>query len=49
MIDAISTMCRTHCRLVLLTAELFWIIVFLLERAGRGAVDQVPQFVYVNF
>ncbi len=42
-------LCRTHYKVVLLTAEVFWIIVFLLDRAGRAAGDQVPQFVYVNF
>jgi hypothetical protein len=38
-----------HRKAVLLTFEIFWIVVFLLEAAGRGAGAQVVQFVYVNF
>jgi hypothetical protein len=38
-----------HQRLVLITFEIFWILVFLLDRVGRSASGGVPQFVYVNF
>ncbi len=36
-------------RLIVITFELFWVIVFLLDHLGRGAGGGVPQFVYVNF
>ena len=36
-------------RLMLITFEIFWIVVFLLDRVGRDASGGVPQFVYVNF
>jgi hypothetical protein len=36
-------------RLMLITFEVFWIIVFLLDHLGRSASGGVPQFVYVNF
>ena len=36
-------------RIMLITFEIFWILVFLLDRVGRGASGGVPQFVYVNF
>ncbi len=40
---------RTNQTLILLTFELFWIVVFLLEKISHDGVGQVPQFVYVNF
>jgi len=39
----------THRRLILITFEIFWIVVFLLDRVGRDTAGGVPQFVYVNF
>ena len=36
-------------KLVILTFEIFWILVFILDRiTGSNAVD-IPQFIYVNF
>lgn len=40
---------RVHRRLIVLTFELFWIVVFLLDRLGTGDSGGVPQFMYVNF
>jgi hypothetical protein len=34
--------------LMLLTFEVFWILVFLLDRMVSGGTG-IPQFVYVNF
>lgn len=34
--------------LMLLSFEVFWIVVFLLDRLGGGG-GGIPQFVYVNF
>jgi hypothetical protein len=40
---------RSNRKVVVLTFELFWIAVFLLDAAGQGAGAGVVQFVYVNF
>ena len=40
---------RSNRKVVVLTFELFWIAVFLLEATGQGAGGGVVQFVYVNF
>jgi hypothetical protein len=39
----------THHRLIILTFEVFWIVIFLLDRVGQNSTGGVPQFVYVNF
>ena len=39
---------KQHGRLILLTFEVFWIVIFLLDRLN-GAGGGVPTFVYVNF
>ena len=43
------TAVRTDYKLIMLTFELFWIAVFLLDRIGQATTGGVPQFVYVNF
>ena len=35
-------------KVLVLTFELFWITVFLLEAAAKGS-SEAAQFVYVNF
>lgn len=40
---------RTNHKLIVLTFEVFWIAVFLLDRIGPSATGGIPQFVYVNF
>lgn len=35
-------------KLIILTFEIFWIVVFLLNRVGNDT-SQIPEFVYVNF
>jgi hypothetical protein len=40
---------RTHGRLMLVAFEVFWIAIFLLDRASSGGGSGVPDFVYVNF
>jgi hypothetical protein len=40
---------RTHHKLIMLTFEVFWVAVFLLDRIGGNATGGVPQFAYVNF
>jgi hypothetical protein len=34
---------------ILLTFEIFWIVVFLLEMAATNSGAGIPEFVYVNF
>lgn len=36
-------------KLMLVTFEVFWILVFLLDRVSSGGGGGIPQFVYVNF
>lgn len=36
-------------RLILLTGEIFWIIVFFLDRISNNNAVEIPQFIYVNF
>jgi len=36
-------------RLVILTFEVFWIVVFLLEKVTNEKATEIPQFIYVNF
>lgn len=38
-----------HRKAAVLTFQLFWIVVFLLDAAGKGTGAQIVQFVYVNF
>lgn len=35
-------------KLIIITFEVFWIIVFLLSRIAGEAVE-MPEFIYVNF
>ena len=34
--------------IIIITFELFWIIVFIMEKIGSDA-SEIPQFIYVNF
>jgi hypothetical protein len=36
-------------KLILMTFEIFWILVFLLDRVIRTNNVDIPQFIYVNF
>ncbi len=36
-------------RLIVLTFEIFWILIFLLDRVSRFNAVDIPQFIYVNF
>ena len=43
------TMVLMNRSLILITFEVFWIVVFLLNRVGQPGEGGEPQFVYVNF
>jgi hypothetical protein len=34
---------------IIVTIEIFWVVVFLLDAATRGMGDQATGFVYANF
>lgn len=36
-------------KLIMMTFEIFWILVFLLDRVIRANNVDIPQFIYVNF
>lgn len=38
-----------HWKAAILTFEIFWIVVFLLEAANSAAPPEAMQFVYANF
>lgn len=38
-----------HKRIILITFEIFWILVFLIDRVSSTNPSEIPQFVYVNF
>ncbi len=38
-----------HRKLILMTFEIFWIVVFLLEQVSNTNSVDIPQFIYVNF
>jgi len=47
--ESVCQLFRTHGRFMLITFEVFWIVIFLLDRASTGGGSGVPDFVYVNF
>ncbi len=36
-------------RTIIITFEVFWIVVFILEMVANKSGTTIPQFVYVNF
>jgi hypothetical protein len=46
---AIRNLLYENGQLILLTFEVFWIVVFLIDRISSGGGSGIPQFVYVNF
>jgi hypothetical protein len=34
---------------IMITAEIFWIVIFLLDMIASQSGAEIPQFVYVNF
>lgn len=36
-------------KVIFLTFEIFWIIVFILEMTANKSGTHIPQFVYVNY
>jgi len=40
---------KTNINVIVITFEIFWIIVFLLEKLSGSSGTEIPQFIYVNF
>jgi hypothetical protein len=36
-------------KVILITFELFWVVVFLLDRVSNTHSVEIPQFIYVKF
>jgi hypothetical protein len=49
MMTKIWMVVRANPKLILLTFEVFWIVVFLLDRIAQSTTGGVPGFAYVNF
>lgn len=49
MLRYVRSWVLTHRKTIILTFEVFWIIVFLLERVSNVNSVEIPQFIYVNF
>ncbi len=39
----------TNRRVMVITFEVFWILVFVLDRMTSGHSSAIPQFIYVNY
>ena len=49
MIDLSKRLLSQHGRAMLITFEVFWIVIFLLDRMSGQSSNGIPPFVYVNF
>ena len=49
MFDFSKRILSEHGRAMMITFEVFWIVVFLLDRVGGQSAGGIPPFVYVNF
>ena len=49
MVPKIKDWLRSNKKVVFLTFELFWIVIFLLELMTNENALEIPQFIYVNF
>ncbi len=45
----LKDMLSAYGKTVVLTFEIFWIVIFLLERLGGVTETGIPQFTFVNF
>jgi hypothetical protein len=49
MTKVFTDLLTAHGKAMLLTFEIFWILVFVLDQAGGQNSSGIPQFIYVNF
>lgn len=49
MLKRIRAWAISNHKTILLTFEIFWVLVFLLDRVSSVKSVDIPQFIYVNF
>ncbi len=49
MVKKLMSFWLSHRKAIILTFEIFWILVFLMKMASDQSGSSIPQFVYVNF
>jgi hypothetical protein len=49
MAAVIRRLSEAHAKPILLTFEIFWLLIFILERLSSQTASGIPQFIYVNF
>lgn len=49
MTKMLGDILSTHGKAMLLTFELFWILVFVFDQVSGQSSSGIPQFIYVNF
>lgn len=49
MTAIIRRLSERHATPIMLTFEIFWILIFILERLSSQTASGIPQFIYVNF
>jgi hypothetical protein len=49
MINKVKKIILEYKRTILITFEVFWIIVFLINQIMSPSASEIPQFIYVNF
>jgi hypothetical protein len=49
MFKKIQVWAMSNRKTIVLTFEIFWVLVFLLDRVASVKSVDIPQFIYVNF
>lgn len=49
MFDKIRTWAIANRKIIVITFELFWLAVVLLDRVSNTNSVEIPQFIYVSF
>ena len=49
MVLKIKQLFLNNMRIIILTFEIFWVVVFLLNNIASDNLIEIPQFIYVNF
>ncbi len=49
MMKSLRAWASANRRTIILTFEIFWIVIFLLDRVSNVNAVDIPQFIYVNF
>jgi len=49
MFNKLKTIIIQNKTIIIITFEIFWITVFLVDRMTNSNAVDIPQFIYVNF